>query len=419
MTALSPRRVLLISRCPPYPLHLGDRLIVWHLARQLAQRGHTLDLLAYTQQPDDAADVPQYASFFRQVTLLPEPARRTGDYLRRLLWPPARWPRQAAAAWSPAMWQAVQQQLDRQQYEVLHLFGGVQVYELYHALRGQPALITPYESYSLYLQRQVARTGGLRPWLNWQVAQQYERWMFAPYAQTVVLAQPDAAALQRLAPGLPVTIIPNGIDLEYFSGEAVPPDPDPDRDPDRDAPTLLFVGNYEYAPNVDCAHLLATEILPQVQRHLPQARLLLVGHAPPPSVLALQSAAVTVTGRVPDVRPWYAGATVFVCALRTGAGLKNKVLEALAMRLPVVATPLSVDGIAVEHGHSALIAPVAALAGEVVRLLQDAPLRQRLAEAGRRLIETRYSWSGVAAQYEALYARLAAADRRSQHGASF
>jgi polysaccharide biosynthesis protein PslH len=143
-----------------------------------------------------------------------------------------------------------------------------------------------------------------------------------------------------------------------------------------------------------------------VQAHIPQARLWLVGNAPTPAMQALASDTVIVTGRVPDVRPYLAQATVFVSPLRLGAGIKNKVLEALALGCPLAATPLSVDGIAVRHEHDALVFPMGELPAAVVRLLRDPDLQHRLSAAGRQLIVGRYSWAQVAEAYLQLYAAL-------------
>lgn len=385
--------LLLISRCPPVPLHLGDRLIVWHLARELAQRGYAIDLLAFAQRETDWQEIDEYRQFFRHVELFPEAPRRPRALLQRLLLPWARFPQSAAQAWSGAMWQAIEARLRSTTYDAIHLFGGVQVYEFAPLFRDLPALITPYESYSLYLKRLIAQGGGLAARLQRRFAQHYERWMYTPYAGVVVLSPPDRDELHALNPALSLHVIPNGIDTDFFTPQDTP----------RDPATLLFVGNYEYAPNVDAALTLVQRILPAVQQHNPQARAQLVGNAPPPEVRALHSASVEVTGRVPDVRPYLAQATAFVCPLRVGAGIKNKVLEALAMGLPVVASPLSVDGIAAQHGTHALIAPVESLADETLRLLRDPALQQRLAQQGAALIQARYSWSGVADRYEALY----------------
>lgn len=388
-------RVLLISRCTPYPLHLGDRLIVYHLARALSARGHTLDLIALDDGtiPDERA---AYAEFFDHIELVREMPRTLPMLLRRAALPASRFPRAVDQAWQPDLWRAVERRSASVRYDAAHVFGGVQVYEIFHALHGLPALITPYESYTLYLRRALEAAPAVALRLRLWMAETYERFMFAPYEATVVLAEADRAELLRLDPRLRVEVIPNGIDLEYFQPHDTP----------REEVALLFTGNFEYAPNVDAALRLARDVLPKVRAQIPQAVLWLVGNAPPPEIERLAGETVVVTGRVPDVRPYLARAAVFVSALTLGAGIKNKVLEALAMRCAVIATPVSVDGIAVEDGRDVLIVPPEQLAEAVIRALRDAQLRERLGAHGRALIEARYSWKQVAARYEALYAEL-------------
>ena len=385
--------ILFISRCPPYPLHLGDRLILWHLARELSQRGHTLDLIAYTQFENDYSEIEHYQPFFRQIHLYDEPQRTPLDYLRRVLFPHRRFPQSAEGAWSQAMWHTIENAITQNPYDAIHVFGGVQVYEFAHLLRGHHTIITPYEAYSLYLKRAIVQHGGLWNRLNRSMARQFEKWMFTPYAKTVVLTEPDKAELLDINPTLPVEVIPNGIDLQYFQHQPR----------ERDAATLLFVGNYEYEPNRDAALLLAQTIFPAIQQQIPRVRLQIVGNAPPPELQALAADTIEITGRVADVRPYLAQATVFVCPLRVGAGIKNKVLESLAMGLPTVATPLSVDGIAVQNGESVLVATLEDMADATVRLLRDKDLQDTLSRNGRTVIEAQYSWSSVAERYLNLY----------------
>jgi len=385
--------ILLISRCPPYPLHLGDRLIIWHLVRELAKHNITFDLIALTQRPEDADETPHYAQLFRKITLIPEVPRTLPQYLYRLLNPAARFPSAAQQAWSPALWQAVTDHLRTTAYDGVHVFGGIQVYEIANALKPLPAIITPYESFALYMARQMQHTSTLMNRGQEMAARAYERFIYRPYKQVVVLAEPDAQMLRQLSSGLPISVIPNGIDLDYFTGERGEIVPH----------SLLFVGNYEYAPNVEAALLLADQIFPRIRASIPDATLSLVGHAPPPHLQAKTDSGIIVTGRVPDIRAAYARATVFVAPLITGAGIKNKVLEALAMRLPVVGTPLSMDGIRVQNGTSALIAPIEEMAEAVIGLLRDSEARERLGQAGRTVIEGEYSWGHVATQYLALY----------------
>ena len=125
------KTVLLISRCPPYPIHLGDRLILWHLARELSRRGYTIDLLALYDRADDPPLVAEYEAFFRQIELIPEVRRGAGDYLRRLLLPSARFPASAEGSFCPALWRTIDDYLSRHDYDLVHCFGSVSVYEFH------------------------------------------------------------------------------------------------------------------------------------------------------------------------------------------------------------------------------------------------------------------------------------------------
>jgi glycosyltransferase involved in cell wall biosynthesis len=389
-------RVLFVSRCPPAPLFLGDRLILHHLARELYQRGHTLDLLAFDDRPDLPDAQAEYAGLFAHVSVLPASTRTPAGLLRRIADRRARFPASAQAAWSPAMWQAIRARMTAVRYDLAHFFGGVQVYEFARALDGLPALITPYESFSLLLERQYTAAPGPRLWLERQAARACEAFMYTPFRRVVVVAAPDRDALLRLNPALPVEVIPNGIDLARWP----PPDPAAPRVPGR----LLFTGNFEYGPNVDAARVLVTELLPHIRAACPHVHVRLAGVA---AARALADVAalpgVSVAGEVPEMRAELLQAEVYIAPLRLGAGIKNKVLEAMAAGCPVAGTPISLDGIAAPDGEVALVRPLAGLVQAAVLLLQDAALRQRLAAQARALIETRYSWAVVAEAYQSLY----------------
>ena len=211
-----------------------------------------------------------------------------------------------------------------------------------------------------------------------------------------MIAEKDRQVLLSLQPKLAVDVIPNGIELERF----------PWRSEGRERQSLLFVGNYEYPPNQDAARLLVDRVLPQIWRELPEAKLRLVGNNPPDWLKERADARIEVTGQVPEVQPYLAKATAFVCPLRIGAGLKNKLLEALAMGIPVVATALSLDGINVTDGESAIIAEQDEMAGATMKLLSDEGLRRRLSQRGRQLVESEYTWQQTASRYEQLYTEI-------------
>jgi glycosyltransferase involved in cell wall biosynthesis len=203
----------------------------------------------------------------------------------------------------------------------------------------------------------------------------------------IVVSEAERELLRRANPRLPVTVVENGVDTR-----ALGPLPDSRRED-----TLLFVGTFTYPPNVDAARYFCRAVLPLVRREVPGARVVLVGHEPPPSVRALAGTeGVVVTGSVPDVTPYYAEATACVAPLRAGGGTRLKILEAMALGRVVVSTTFGAEGLDVVDGEHVLLADTPRrFADATVRLLRDAGLRRRLSENARARVVSQYDWSAI------------------------
>jgi glycosyltransferase involved in cell wall biosynthesis len=226
-----------------------------------------------------------------------------------------------------------------------------------------------------------------KTWMFWR----YERLTMGRAHANVYAAEDDAATYRRFFPHRPACVIPNGVDMRRFAPLDVPVEP----------ATLVFEGNLMFGPNVAAARRLALDVLPIVQRTLPQAKVVLVGRRPAPEVLALASDSVTVTGTVDDVRPYLARGTVFACPMRLGSGIKNKILQAWAMARPVVATPASLGGLLARDGINVLVRDDdLSFAEGVIALIEDRERAARLGQAGRRTVELEYAWERRAAQFE-------------------
>ena len=162
-----------------------------------------------------------------------------------------------------------------------------------------------------------------------------------------------------------------------------------------DPPQVVYVGNLRYPPNAQAAIRLVRGIMPIVWRSRPDVQVVLVGDGPPPEVEAeARPGRVVVTGRVPDVRPHLSRAWVGCVPLLAGSGTKYKVLEALAAGVPLVCSPLAVEGLDLEAGRDLAVgASDGDLAREVLRLLDDAEAARALAHRGRQRVEERYAWN--------------------------
>jgi glycosyltransferase involved in cell wall biosynthesis len=209
----------------------------------------------------------------------------------------------------------------------------------------------------------------------------------------------DRVRAEEQVPGLRSDVVPNAVDLEYFSPRR--------SDPPPDGRTIMFFGAINYFPNVDGLLFLLREVWPIVERRHPTAMLKIVGQNPTPEILSFQNRKIQVTGKVDDLRPHLAGAALTIAPLRVGGGTRFKILEAMAMAKPVVSTTLGAEGIQAEPGRHLLLADGAeALASAIGAVLDDPALAARLGTEGRRLVETHYSWDASARALENFYRKL-------------
>ena len=259
-------------------------------------------------------------------------------------------------------------------------------------------LLELIDSETLQASRRV-RSKAPQTWLRAAAARLVERHAVRQFNACTTVAAADAKVVQQLAPSVPVHVTPNGVDAAYFAPLDLPEQPE----------TIIFTGAMSFPPNVTAVLHFYHNILPLIRHQLPNVRFVIAGRDPAPSIAALASDPfVTVTGFVDDMRPWLARANLMVCPMVMGSGIKNKVLEALAMERPVVATTMGVEALEVTTSNELMIADTAAaFAAATLALLRDAAARRRMGAAGRELVLRRYTWDACAASYDAIYSQLA------------
>jgi glycosyltransferase involved in cell wall biosynthesis len=225
----------------------------------------------------------------------------------------------------------------------------------------------------------------LYSWLEARSLQPEEIKRCGSASLVLVTSERERGELQRLVPSSRVALVPNGVDTVFFR----PSVPAEEREQ-----SIIYTGAMDYYPNIDAVLQFAARTWPLIKAQLPGATWTIVGKNPPAQVRRLaQLPGVSVTGSVADVRPYLAQATVAIAPLLIGGGTRLKILEAFAMQKAVVSTSLGCEGLHVVAGRELLIADEPTYFAEaVVGAIRDRSLRRSLGQAGRRLVETEYSW---------------------------
>ncbi len=221
----------------------------------------------------------------------------------------------------------------------------------------------------------------------------------------IAVSERDRNALGKRYGLATANAIDTGVDLDFFAMTA----PDTAPDPGNDGGTLVFTATMSWAANVDGIHFLLDSVFPLLLSARPRMKAYIIGRNPPTSLadkIKARGLDVTLTGFVDDIRPYVARSHVYVIPLFVGSGTRIKAFEAMAMGRPVVSTTLGIEGLDVADGEHFLRADDAdAFARSILRLMDDAAMRDRIARAARRLMEDRFSWNSVARQFEAICLR--------------
>jgi len=226
----------------------------------------------------------------------------------------------------------------------------------------------------------------------------YERKVAESFDHCIFVTNAEGKIFESKNPGIKnITVIQNGVDLDYFSPRFNEQQETSLQQPatSNQQPVIVFTGAMDYYANVDGVVWFTKEILPLVKQEIPEIRFYIVGSNPTKEVLSLSdNNDVTVTGYVPDTREYLGKATVVVVPLRIARGIQNKILEAMAMGIPVVTTPQAFEGIEAQPGRDLISGENAEKIAEgVIKLIREASLRKSLGDNARRVIENNYSWT--------------------------
>jgi len=395
--------ILVLTSELPYPPHQGMAIRVYNLLAGLKST-HRMHLYSLSSSPDAEEHAAALREICERVEVWPAPARSRWQRLGALF--TSCLPDMALRAYSPDFQRAFLDALAGTACDVVHVesieMAPYAMAAISQRKAQKPIFVFDDLNAEYLLQKRVFETdlrnprrwiGAAYSFVQWRRLARYERHVCHAVDRVVAVSEWDGDALERLAPGADIRVVPNGIDAQYYLAYE-PAGGEPDL---GTGPALVFTGKMDFRPNVDAMLWFCGEVLPLIRAEVPDVHLCIVGQRPSPAVQSLSRLpGVTVTGFVPDVRPYIAASDVYVVPMRMGGGTRLKVLEAMVMGRAVVSTALGCEGYGLTPGREAIVADdPAAFAAGVVALLRDPLRRAVLGAQARDFAVSRYDWSRI------------------------
>lgn len=390
-----PRILYLVHRFP-FPPNKGDRIRAFNIIRYLSTRAE-LVVVTLADEPVAEADAAQLSLHCDQLEVIP--LARLGRYLGGLKSAVRGRSISEGMFASRRLAEVVGDLHHKQPFDrVLLSASSLVPYLNSPALRTLPAVVDLVDVDSEKFRGYAENSRGPKRWLyqfESNRLRSLETYLPENVEAVTLVSRPEADLYEQIrsqqttSAAPTVHAIPNGVDLDYFAPQGVTP-----QEFATDL-SCVFIGAMDYRPNIEGVEWFSQHVWPEIRQRLPKAEFNIVGRNPTPAVERLaQLPGINVVGSVPDVRPWQARAAAVVAPLKIARGMQNKVIEAMAMGKPVIATPEALTGFDIQHDKHALQADDAnVFANCVCDCLTDASLRNRLGTAARDYAEHHHHWS--------------------------
>lgn len=390
MSSQEKKRLLVILPRIPWPLEKGDKLRAYHQLRILS-REYEVHLFALNEGPVHPDAFQHLSQMVKSLHFFPlSMASRIINvgfaWLRG-------WPLQVGYFYNLFANRKLKQMAALQQPDIVY----AQLARTAPYAMGIDAFRTLdlQDAFAAGIQRRTAKAAWyLRPFMRMEFRrmQGYEVKLLERFDQLTIISEADRKLIDSPEKER-IGIVPNGVDTDFFQ-------------PLQKARTaeVVFTGNMAYPPNIDAARFLVQEIMPLVWETKPETRVVIAGAFPHAEVRALAGSRVKVTGWVDDIREAYASARLFIAPMRIGTGMQNKLLEAMAMEIPCITTPLANQPIGTTPGKEVRVAETPGdLAMHILELLDDPEGASAMAKAAATFVREKYSWEGATAHLVSLF----------------
>jgi polysaccharide biosynthesis protein PslH len=389
-------KILVVAPDFPYPPLDGHKVRIYNLFRQ-CPKGYRFDFISFREDhlmPNRDTLKRQLGPCFDGVELIPHSSLKRIEMTRgiasikNIFYPYEK--SIGEPYFSNTMVERIREQIASKRYDLVFLCG------LYISLYFDkssveiPCIVDIGDSMSLlaksYFESERNLIKRAKKYLNYVWADRYEKIHCSRLRNIIMISSADAKMIEKNCPRSRVLVVPNGVDTEYFKSNNSKSEP---------KKSLLFTGVMDYPPNNEAILYFIRKIFPLVRKRVPDVTLTVAGRNPTQELQALAklTRGIRLTGFVDDIRPCFDSSLVYVSPLLSGAGIKNKILEAWSMSMPVVATSVSCSGLEAKNGENILIADKSEEFSEaILTLLSDRSLMKLISQNGRKTVEQSYSW---------------------------
>jgi len=377
----------------------------YNLINQLTSLGHEVTVFTLGSSRGDLISAQSLKENCREVDYYAQPVWRS--LLNSAVALPSSKPLQSVYSWHPAMARQIAQRASRNEFDIVHiehLRGSRFGLFLKSRLPNIPVVWDSVDCISHLFQQAAKQSHGFfgKFMTRFELSRtrRAEGALTCRFDHVLVTAAPDRNALLGLVPPgqspSEISVLSNGVDLKYFHPRA---------EFQRDPETIVFSGKMSYHANISMAKYLVEEIMPRIWKFRPEARLYIVGKDPAPAIKKMtRNPLITVTGTVEDIRPFLWRATVSVVPLLYGAGIQNKILEAMATGTPVVTTCQALSALQAQPGKDLFVSDDAdGFSQAVLQLIANRELQQETGHAGLSYTRTFHSWDSIASQLIEIY----------------
>lgn len=388
-------KILMLTPYLPYPLMSGGQTRSYNLIKNLSNK-HEITLFSLIKSDHEKKYIPELKKYCHKVAVFKR-SRTPWTFRNILLTGFGPYPFLVIRNLASDEKLSVAEELANEKYDLIHA-------ETFYVMPHIPKTNIPillveqtieYLVYKHYVEEQAPFY--LRPflWIDVFKLRFWETHFWRQAERVVAMSESDKQLMNNLTQGLKIDIVPNGIDIKYFSAV---------KRKQESTPKILYVGNFKWLQNIEAVEALVNEVWPKIKASVKDVVLWIVGMNITEHIRSLEGDDIKISEAMPDIRNAYSGANVLVAPIKGPGGTRLKILEAMASALPVVTTSVGAEGLGVKNGEQALINDnFAKLAESAIEVLRDKKLALKLGNCGKEFVHKNYSWTKSAQLLDDIY----------------